>query len=221
MEFCGPILYKACSKCNENKPLENFCKSAKGKFQKTSVCKTCEKQIRQAQYPIKKEILAQRNKEWQTKNKEKVNAKTQRFYENNKEYHAHRNKEYRKNNVEKIKEGKRRNYKNNYTGNNPLYKLKFLLRGRLNKALKNNYKTGSAVRDLGCSIEFLKQYLESKFQPGMTWDNIHIDHIRPLASFDLTDPEQLKQACHYTNLQPLWPIDNLKKGAKHDYSVRA
>lgn len=83
-------------------------------------------------------------------------------------------------------------------------------------AIKGNSKNGSAVRDLGCSIEELKTYLESKWQPGMNWDNWskdgwHIDHIRPLASFDLSDPEQLRQACHYTNLQPLWAEDNFKK----------
>jgi len=84
-------------------------------------------------------------------------------------------------------------------------------------AIKKHSKTGSAVRDLGCSIDELKQHLESKFLPGMTWNNYgrfgwHIDHIRPLSQFDLTNPEQLKIACHYTNLQPLWWRDNLSKG---------
>jgi hypothetical protein len=62
----------------------------------------------------------------------------------------------------------------------------------------------------------LKIHLESKFQPGMTWENHgrngwHIDHIKPLCSFDLTDLMQLRQACHYTNLQPLWAKENLRK----------
>lgn len=99
------------------------------------------------------------------------------------------------------------------------YKLKQRLRQRLLVALKGNYKAGSAVDDLGCSIQFLKTYLEMKFAEGMTWSNYgrhgwHIDHIRPLAEFDLTDPEQFKQACHYSNLQPLWSSDNLRKGAR-------
>lgn len=70
---------------------------------------------------------------------------------------------------------------------------------------------------LGCTFEFLKEYLESKFKQGMSWDkpeSFHIDHIRPLASFDLTDPEQQRAACHYTNLQPLSPFENRSKGAK-------
>jgi hypothetical protein len=99
------------------------------------------------------------------------------------------------------------------------YKLSNRLRQRLCKAIDGNYKTGSAVKDLGCTVEQLKQHLESKFQTGMTWDNWridgwHIDHIKPLASFDLTDRKQLLEACHYTNLQPLWATDNLRKGDK-------
>ncbi len=104
--------------------------------------------------------------------------------------------------------------------NNPYYKLKKRLRDRFRKALKNNYKSGSAVKDLGCSIEQFKIYLESKFQPGMIWDNYgewHIDHIKPISKFDLTDRNQLLITCNYTNLQPLWAKDNRIKVAKYDY----
>lgn len=73
------------------------------------------------------------------------------------------------------------------------------------------------MQAMGCSGQELKRYLESKFQPGMSWDNYgvhgwHIDHIVPLSSFNLSDPEDYKKACHYTNLQPMWAIDNIKKG---------
>lgn len=103
--------------------------------------------------------------------------------------------------------------------NNPLVKLRDSLRRRLNNAVKNNQKSGSAVSDLGCTIIQLKIHLESKFTPEMTWDNYgikgwHIDHIVPISKFDLTDLDQLKKACHYTNLQPLWWQDNLSKGSK-------
>ena len=97
------------------------------------------------------------------------------------------------------------------------YRLAYYLRVRLNKALKGNYKSGSAVRDLGCSVEELKIHLESLFQDGMNWENHgqwHIDHKKPLDSFDLTYRKQLLEACHYTNLQPLWAKDNLKKSNK-------
>lgn len=94
------------------------------------------------------------------------------------------------------------------------YRLQANLRTRLHSALKRNAKTGSAVKDLGCSIEFFKNHLEKQFTKNMNWDNYsewHIDHIIPLSSFDLTDKNQLLKACHYSNLQPLWAKDNIIK----------
>jgi hypothetical protein len=103
---------------------------------------------------------------------------------------------------------------------NVQFKLSNRLRQRINFALRKCYKSGSAVRDLGCSIPELKIWLENKFQPGMDWDNWslfgwHIDHKIPLKNFDLTNREQFLQAVHYTNLQPMWAEENLKKGAKY------
>ena len=120
------------------------------------------------------------------------------------------------NRSEASKQKRKEWHKSSYIeGNN--YKIQHLLRNRLNRAIKNNYKTGSAVQDLGCSIEYLNAYLEGQFESGMTWANYgewEIDHIRPLVSFDLTDPEQFKQAVHYTNLQPLWKKANREKGKR-------
>jgi len=102
-------------------------------------------------------------------------------------------------------------------------RLAVKLRGRVKDAMRDMFngkrKAGSAVRDLGCTLSELINWLESKFQPGMSWDNWglhgwHIDHKIPLAKFDLTDRKQFAKACHYTNLQPLWAKENMSKGAK-------
>ena len=93
-------------------------------------------------------------------------------------------------------------------------RIKHNLRCRLSAAIKHGYKTSSAVRDLGCSIEFFKEYLNAKFTEGMNWDNYgewHIDHIKPLSSFNLEITDESKIAAHYSNLQPLWAKDNLMK----------
>lgn len=97
------------------------------------------------------------------------------------------------------------------------FRLTRVIRSRLKSAVKNNNKSGSAIKSLGCSISEFKEYMESKFKPGMSWNNWaldgwHIDHIVPLSSFDLSQPEELAKACHYTNLQPLWASENIRKG---------
>jgi hypothetical protein len=102
----------------------------------------------------------------------------------------------------------------------PQGKLRRSLRDRVRKVLKRGkgVRPGSAVRDLGCSIEFFKAFIESQFIFGMSWANYghwHLDHIRPLASFDLTDRSQFLQAVHYTNYQPLWAEENKRKAAHH------
>jgi len=102
---------------------------------------------------------------------------------------------------------------------NPQFALASRIRSRISMAMKRlGGKNGNKTKDLiGCSFEFLKKHIESQFRAGMSWEDrssFHIDHIRPLASFDLTNPEQLKAACHYTNLQPLSPTENMSKGAR-------
>lgn len=90
------------------------------------------------------------------------------------------------------------------------------------QGLNKNFRT---VDMLGCSPAELKQYLEERFEPGMSWENYgnpngdhtncwHIDHLMPCASFNLTDPEEQKKCFHYTNLFPRWGLDNIRKGAK-------
>lgn len=118
-----------------------------------------------------------------------------------------------------------RTYINNYNRrerkNNKNYRLKNNCRNRINEALRNVglRKSERTAKLIGCPIEELKTYLESKFREGMSWDNHslhgwHIDHIRPCSSFNLSDPEQQKACFHYSNLQPLWAKENLSKGDK-------
>jgi hypothetical protein len=95
------------------------------------------------------------------------------------------------------------------------FRLKRSISSRIRDAIKNN-KVNSFVFYLGCDIEFYKQYLEEKFQDGMSWDNYgewEIDHIRPLSLFDLR--ENFLEAFHYENTQPLWKKENRKKGSKY------
>ena len=128
-------------------------------------------------------------------------------------YHRVWDKEHRKEltdaNVEYTKRRKQED---------PVFKLTLNLRSRLLAAIKNKQKVGSAVRDLGCTVEFLKDYIEAKFYGAMTWENHgtywELDHIKALVEYNLEDLSQFKQAVHYTNLQPLTKPDHRKKTAK-------
>lgn len=100
----------------------------------------------------------------------------------------------------------------------PNFKLSRILRNQLYQHLKLNKtkKSKSALQLVGCSISELKEYIERQWLPGMTWENYtttgwHVDHIKPVNTFDLTDIEQQKLCFHYTNLRPLWAADNLSR----------
>ena len=101
------------------------------------------------------------------------------------------------------------------------FKIKNRLRSRIYNVLKNQGTTKHAptLVLLGCTIEELRAHIETQFEPWMTWDNWahdtwHIDHIKPCASFDLTDPEQQRECFHYTNLRPLEATENMRKHAR-------
>ena len=99
----------------------------------------------------------------------------------------------------------------------PRYVLENNIRSRLHQAMTGYRKSAKTLVLLGCSIPELKAHLERQFLPGMTWANRsawHIDHIRPCSSFDLLDPEQQRCCFHFSNLQPLWAADNLRKSDK-------
>jgi hypothetical protein len=144
----------------------------------------------------------------------------QRYYADP-ESHNERCENWRKENKDKYLK-RRKRWKVGYFKNNPSAKMADTLRSRLSSALKN-HKQGrkvSAVKNLGCSLDFLVEYIESQFKSRMSWSNHgsvwHVDHIRPMASFDLTNKADQIAACHYTNLQPMYAKHNLKKSDSWD-----
>lgn len=184
---------KQCRKCKKVKEFNDFSKHGKTKDGFQSYCKECANTA---------------SKKWGDDNPERLKVKYQRYEE--------RHKEERKA-ARKRNRPSRRQYERKLRETNINYRLGINLRTRLTKAIKRNQKSGSAVRDLGCSIEDFKLWLEQQFQPGMTWENYgdwHVDHIVPLFSFNLADRSQFKSACHWFNLRPLWAEDNLKRDKK-------
>ncbi len=125
-----------------------------------------------------------------------------------------RQKAWREKNPEKMRRYDLKSRKN------PQIVIKKRVRARISKMLriKGARRSYRVVEIIGCSWGFLKSHIENSFLPGMSWENRnlwHVDHVKPCAKFDLTDPEQQKACFHFTNLQPLWAEDNMKKWAHY------
>lgn len=174
------------------------------------------KQARAAHYAANKGKELQQAKGWREANPETLKEIRRKSNKQYREEHSAEIKNRRRQNRHKLNAQRRLRY-----ATDPVYAIQRRLRSCLTQALRvaSAKKVASTSTLLGCTGAELKVYLESKFLPGMSWEErhlIHIDHIRPVASFDLSDPEQQRQCFHYTNLQPLWAIDNMKKGARID-----
>ena len=173
-----------------------------------------------------------RNKKWREDHAEQVRARFFKNYHDDVDAARAYSRQWKANHKESVREIQRRwaeahpDYHKEKRKIDINYRLSSTLRSRLYSALRGQAKGGSAVRDLGCSIPEFKTYLEARFYPNpktgeaMTWENWtldgwHIDHIKPLSAFDLTDRLQFLQAAHHTNLQPLWAQENLSKGPRH------
>jgi len=177
-----------------------------------------------------REIHSKEIKEYRNIHKEEMKEYKKKYYLEHKVKILKESKKYNQNHKQKIKEylinyfqtnnEVRKQYKKWYeifrreTDNN--YKILCYLRSRMYHVLKNNIKSSSTVKLIGCSIEQLRGYLEKQFTTGMNWNNYgkwHVDHIKPCASFDLSKSEEQRKCFNWKNLQPLWAEENLRKGA--------
>ena len=181
--------YKICKKCKTKKILLEFYKGS-GKYGYEAQCKNC-----------RKEVSEETTKRYRKNNKEKLYLSKKKWIQNN---------------LDRCKQSKRLyTFKKKREDIN--YKLASNLRSRISTAIKGNQKSGSAVRDLGCSIQEFKLYIENQFQSGMTWNNYgkngwELDHVIPLSEFNLTNRMEFLEACNWLNIQPLWKLENIIKG---------
>ena len=220
---------KICTKCNKEKELSDFGKHSGHKDGLQSQCKECIKEIKKEEYKINREQILIKRKEHYLKNIDKkkvyqkqyrldnlqdIKIKKQKYADDNKEIIAEYQKEYRQNNKSRRNELRKERYSKDIN-----FKILINLRNRINAVLKGNSKSQKTIDLIGCSIPELRKHLESRFTRGMSWDNCgldgwEIDHIKPCASFDLSDPKEQKHCFFYKNLQPLWGEDNRTKADK-------
>jgi len=202
---------KTCTRCNIDKPINEFYKRS-DTLGVRSHCKKC------------------------TTNSTKLYQKCEKYqiYEQSR---LASKREYMKEHMQKAEVKKARNiYANKYRKHRMKtdinFRLSVLLRCRMGVAIRKKFKKGSAVKDLGCSIEELKKYLKNQFYPNpntgvaMTWDNWgkgynkwQIDHIHELRHLNLENRKEFLKAVHYSNLQPLWQKDHVMKTANPQVST--
>lgn len=240
---------KRCCTCQTYRSLDNFnnCKNTWDNLRPE--CKICISEKREAnkekkheynkQYWEKtKDVQREKSRKWRENNKDHVKQKMEEWLELNKDYKKQKDKEYRINNWERRKEThtawRKKDYEDMKT--NPERQEEFnnkRIKSNVSRRIREILKQGKSERSheyVGCSLEKLKEHLQSLFQEGMTWDNYgtyktgnhtsgwHIDHIIPCAAFDFESTLETRACFHYTNLQPLWGKDNIIK--KDTYDVK-
>ena len=211
---------KVCSKCDVSKSVSGFGKLTNSKDGLRFDCNDCRKeyrknasaQIKEKQklyYENNKEFLVEKNKEYRAQNKDIINEQ-RKEYRNREEVRKHiklKQKEYLPIRKEKIKERRKTDLN---------FKLSEILRSKIHKMLKNRDKSYSKY--VGCDLNWLKAWLEFRFDENMNWENFgsywQIDHILPIHGFDLKNDIEQKICFHWTNLQPLSSNENRQKSDK-------
>jgi hypothetical protein len=225
-KYCSKICYrttinkkyikiKICPICNKEFIFDYFNHREYCSEKCWKICRKTSDKQRHKEYRKKYPQIAIN---WRIKNKDYF----KNYKKLNKDKIRMQSKKYYLNNLKKIKKyrdshKKQRNQRLHLKKQKNIhYKLTCNLRSRIWKVLKGLNKSEPTMKLVGCSIDQLKQHIEKQFKKGMSWDNWgiygwHIDHIKPCASFDLTKESEQKKCFHYTNLQPLWAKENLKK----------
>jgi hypothetical protein len=214
--------------------LDSFYENKTGKHGRESVCKKCrgkmgkdyrasrpdkEKERHQKYRASHIDEMKAKESAYKQSHKEEIRISSHSRYEKQKDVLSAKQKQDRKDNPEKYRQIEKRRRDNASVNQTIAIKL----RGRFNKALEGNFKSGSAIDDLGCSLDEFKVFIEKLWWPGMNWENQsrhgwHFDHIIPLFSFNLEDSEQVKIVLNYTNYQPLWADDNESKKHRLDWA---
>lgn len=214
---------KNCTRCKIQKEISEFQKCSRNKNGITNLCKVCINYSSKKSYNNRKESISLSRKKKRIEKHDEILAKERKKYNLIKDTQEY--KEYQRvkaRNWSRKNRHKRIAYHNKRKREDAVFKLRCYMTNCVSLVLKRRgfFKKSPTMNIVGCDYVSLKMHIETKFTDGMSWDNYgswHIDHIIPLASAK-TEKDVLK-LCHYTNLQPLWAVDNMRKGAKLNFLV--
>jgi hypothetical protein len=204
---------KQCSTCKETKPLSEFYNLKKAADGKHGRCKACCDKTTKTWRINNPDKVKEHDNRWAEKHRIRCRDNAKKWAAKYPDRVRARVREWQKNNPEKRKEHARK-AKTNHN-----IRLHLRMTNVIYKSLRLN-KAGRSWESLvGYTLDDLRRHLEKHFLPGMSWENMgkwHIDHIIPKAAFNYEYPEDIdfKNCWALKNLQPLWAIDNVRKGTK-------
>jgi hypothetical protein len=210
-------LVKQCTKCKEYKLLEEYSnRKQDGVFGKNAQCKICERERSKLYHYKNREVILERKKKYEKQNRHIISIKQKKYREENKDVIRERKKEFGKKNREKLSKYSVEYHKKRKQ-TDPIFKMKCNISSRISESMKRQgyTKRSKTYQILGCDFDTFKKHIERQFTKGMNWNNQgewHFDHIVPISSAQTE--EQVIELNHYTNFQPLWAEDNLRKSNK-------
>lgn len=207
------VSMKVCSKCGVEKEISNFRIAIKLTGYRRSECRGCVSKYRKKYNKGNKKKIRAYHIAYRKVHGKEINLKVHKYCVDNKEAIKSRK-------IKKLLDDP--DFQNRYVRERRKVDIQFRLtdnlRSRVYVLLFGKWKSASTMALIGCDVAFLISHLENQFDSKMSWDNYgiywHIDHRIPCASFDLSKKEEQKKCFHYSNLQPLEKIENIKKGAK-------
>lgn len=210
------MLEKTCSKCNETKPVTEFHRRTGSKDGLVNRCKSCASEHGKKWYCANREHDLESGRVWYELNRERRSQTIKMWGDKNKTRRSDSGKQHYQANKTQIHE-RMKLYRRTRRTVDFVYAALMLARRTIQGSLRRKgFTKRSKTADLlGCDWATFELHLSSKFADGMSWANRsewHIDHVTPLATAQ--NIEDVERLCHYTNLQPLWAADNLRKGAK-------
>lgn len=223
---------KACTICKQELPIESFSKDKSRKDGLSPRCKKCKSQLDARYRSSHLQQIKERQKIYYDNNSQRIKERASSWYYNNTEAHSERMRQYFQDNKEQIKrkqsewneknKEKMQKYINDYIKNkyqtDVNYKVKSILSARLRASIDK--KSASTLDYLGCSISDFRDWIEYQFDESMSWENHgecwHFDHVKPCASYDLSNNEHVAECFNWKNIRPCLVKINLSKHDKVD-----